>query len=191
MSTQSISAAAASAQYSYPSAAAATAAVPSYFPVPFHLQNVQQPAWPAAAAATDATPAYNAVHPVPQVPQVQVHQLFQKDSQIITPEALAAVKAAIVNSEKDNKIEANKKAVPRKAAGQTWEDPTLADWPESKISFLVSIPNCVRILWFYDIQNIELGSVTFLNSYCLNVCYPQGNKPSNIFNLQGDRGCDV
>uniref|UniRef100_A0A0D3F7S0 RRM domain-containing protein n=1 Tax=Oryza barthii TaxID=65489 RepID=A0A0D3F7S0_9ORYZ len=124
MSTQSISpaAAAASAQYSYPAAAAA--AVPSYFPVPFHLQNVQQPAtWPAAPAA------YNAVYPMPQVQQVQ--QLFQKDSQIITPEALATVKVAIANSEKDKKIEANKKAVPRKAAGQSWEDPTLADWPEN------------------------------------------------------------
>uniref|UniRef100_A0A0D9VII1 RRM domain-containing protein n=1 Tax=Leersia perrieri TaxID=77586 RepID=A0A0D9VII1_9ORYZ len=127
MSTQSISPAAASAQYSYPAAAGAAAAVPSYFPVPFHLQNVQQPAWTAAPAV--AAPAYNAVYPMPQIPQV--HQLFQKDSQIITPEALATVKAAIANSEKDKKIEANKKAVPRKAAGQSWEDPTLADWPEN------------------------------------------------------------
>lgn len=60
--------------------------------------------------------------------------MFQKDSNIITPEALATVKAAIANSEKDKKVEATKKAVPRKAAGQSWEDPTLADWPESKIS---------------------------------------------------------
>jgi hypothetical protein len=52
---------------------------------------------------------------------------------MISPEALATVKAAIANSEKD-KVEATKKAVPRKAAGQSWEDPTLADWPESKIS---------------------------------------------------------
>jgi len=64
----------------------------------------------------------------------QAQQLFQKDSNIITPEALATVKAAIANSEKDKKVEATKKAVPRKAAGQSWEDPTLADWPESKIS---------------------------------------------------------
>lgn len=60
--------------------------------------------------------------------------MFQKDSNIITPEALATVKAAIANSEKDKKVEATKKGVPRKAAGQSWEDPTLADWPESKIS---------------------------------------------------------
>lgn len=59
--------------------------------------------------------------------------MFQKDSKIITPEALATVKAAIANSEKDKKVEATKKSVPRKAAGQSWEDPTLADWPESKI----------------------------------------------------------
>lgn len=64
----------------------------------------------------------------------QAQQLFQKDSNIITPEALATVKAAIANSEKDKKVEATKKGVPRKAAGQSWEDPTLADWPESKIS---------------------------------------------------------
>lgn len=57
--------------------------------------------------------------------------MFQKDSKIISPEALATVKAAIANSEKDKKVEAAKKAVPRKAAGQSWEDPTLADWPES------------------------------------------------------------
>lgn len=60
--------------------------------------------------------------------------MFQKDAQIITPEALASVKAAITSSEVDKKAEAKKKAIPRKAAGQTWEDPTLADWPESKIS---------------------------------------------------------
>ncbi|RLM79636.1 hypothetical protein C2845_PM12G11400 [Panicum miliaceum] len=132
MSTQSISPAAASAQFTYPAAAAAAAAAPSYFPVPFHLQNPQYAAWPAAAAAVPAVspvPAYNAVYPMPQVQQAQ--QLFQKDSKIITPEALATVKAAIANSEKDKKVEVTKKAVPRKAAGQSWEDPTLADWPEN------------------------------------------------------------
>ncbi|KAJ1280037.1 hypothetical protein BS78_04G201800 [Paspalum vaginatum] len=125
MSAQSISPAAASAQFTYPAAAAA----PSYFPVPFHLQNAQYTAWPASAPAVAPVPTYNAVYPMPQVQQVQ--QLFQKDSKIITPEALATVKAAIANSDKDKKVEATKKAVPRKAAGQSWEDPTLADWPEN------------------------------------------------------------
>ncbi|KAG2659928.1 RNA-binding protein 42-like isoform X2 [Panicum virgatum] len=134
MSTQSISPAAASAQFTYPAAAAAAAAAatPSYFPVPFHLQNPQYAAWPAPAAAAPAVapvPAYSAVYPMPQVQQAQ--QLFQKDSNIITPEAQATVKAAIANSEKDKKVEVTKKAVPRKAAGQSWEDPTLADWPEN------------------------------------------------------------
>uniref|UniRef100_K3YUU1 Uncharacterized protein n=1 Tax=Setaria italica TaxID=4555 RepID=K3YUU1_SETIT len=129
MSTQSISPASASAQFTYHAAAAAAATTPSYFPVPFHLQNPQYAAWHAATAAA---PAYNAVYPMPQVQQAQ--HLFQKDSKIISPEALATVKAAIANSEKDKKVEAAKKAVPRKAAGQSWEDPTLADWPESKIS---------------------------------------------------------
>lgn len=69
----------------------------------------------------------------------QAQELFQKDSNIITPEALATVKAAIAKSEKDKKAatEVAKKAVPLKAAGQSWEDPTLADWPESKISGLL------------------------------------------------------
>ncbi|KAK3154662.1 hypothetical protein QOZ80_2BG0193550 [Eleusine coracana subsp. coracana] len=132
MSTQSISPASASAQFTYPSAAAAS--IPSYFPVPFHLQNAQYTAWPAAAPAVPAVaplPAYNAVYPMPQVQQAQ--QLFQQDSNIITPVALATVKAAIAKSEKGKKAasEATKKAVPRKAAGQSWEDPTLADWPEN------------------------------------------------------------
>jgi RNA recognition motif-containing protein len=63
----------------------------------------------------------------------QAQELLQKDSTIITPEALATVKAAIAKSEKDKKAatEATKKAVPRKAAGQSWDDPTLADWPEN------------------------------------------------------------
>ncbi|KAF8768893.1 hypothetical protein HU200_007458 [Digitaria exilis] len=132
MSTQSISPASASAQFTYPAAAAAAVAgAPSYFPVPFHLQYPQYAAWPAATAAPAVAPvpSYNAVFPMPQVQQAQ--QLFQKDSKIITPEALATVKAAIANSEKDKKVEATKKAVPRKAAGQSWEDPTLADWPEN------------------------------------------------------------
>ncbi|EES07168.1 hypothetical protein BDA96_04G233400 [Sorghum bicolor] len=132
MSTQSISPASAAAQFTYPAAAAAAAAATgsSYFPVPFHLQNAQYAAWPAgAAAAAPPVPAYNAIYPMPQIQQAQ--QLFQKDSNIITPEALATVKAAIANSEKDKKVEATKKAVPRKAAGQSWEDPTLADWPEN------------------------------------------------------------
>ncbi|XP_044952015.1 uncharacterized protein LOC123402198 isoform X3 [Hordeum vulgare subsp. vulgare] len=60
-------------------------------------------------------------------------QLFQRDLQIISPEALATVKAAIADNDKDKKVEANKKAVPRKAAGQCWEDPTLAEWPESRL----------------------------------------------------------
>ncbi|EMS63683.1 hypothetical protein TRIUR3_13561 [Triticum urartu] len=121
MWTQSISPASVSAQFPYPATAAAAA--PSYFPVPFHLQTSQYPTWPTPA------PAYNAVYPMPQVQQAQ--QLFQRDSQIISPEALATVKAAIADNDKDKKVEANKKAVPRKAAGQCWEDPTLADWPES------------------------------------------------------------
>jgi hypothetical protein len=59
MSTQSVSA---SAQFTYPAAAAST---PSYFPVPFHLQNAQYTTAPAAPV-----PAY-AIYPMPQVQQVR------------------------------------------------------------------------------------------------------------------------
>uniref|UniRef100_A0ACD5YME7 Uncharacterized protein n=1 Tax=Avena sativa TaxID=4498 RepID=A0ACD5YME7_AVESA len=132
MSMQSISPSSASAspQFAYPASAAAAAAATSYFPLPFHLQTAQQyPTWPTATPSP--APVYNAVYPMPQIQQAQ--QLFQKDSQIITPEALATVKAAIAgsNNEKEKKVEAKKKAVPRKAAGQCWEDPTLAEWPEN------------------------------------------------------------
>lgn len=60
----------------------------------------------------------------------QAQQLFERDAQIITPEALENVKAAIASSDVEHKAETKKKAVPRKAAGQTWEDPILAEWPE-------------------------------------------------------------
>ena len=61
----------------------------------------------------------------------QAQQLFQRDAQTITPEALESVKAAFASSEIKHKAEAKKKTVPCKATGQAWEDPTLADWPES------------------------------------------------------------
>ena len=64
------------------------------------------------------------------VPQYQAQQLFERDAQIITPEALENVKAAIASSDVEHKAETKKKAVPRKAAGQSWEDPILAEWPE-------------------------------------------------------------
>ncbi|KAI9078440.1 hypothetical protein K1719_039659 [Acacia pycnantha] len=82
------------------------------------------------SASTYLSPAPVAgLYPLPQCQQAQ--QLFQRDAQIITPEALESVKAAIVSNEIEHKTETKKKAVPRKAAGQTWEDPILADWPEN------------------------------------------------------------
>jgi len=64
----------------------------------------------------------------------QAQQLFERDAQIITPEALENVKAAIASSDVEHKAETKKKAVPRKAAGQAWEDPILAEWPEGIVS---------------------------------------------------------
>ena len=70
----------------------------------------------------------------------QAHQLFQRDAQTITPEALENVKAALASSETEHKAETKKRAIPRKAAGQSWEDPTLAEWPESKQCPSSSLP---------------------------------------------------
>ncbi|GMI79148.1 hypothetical protein like AT3G04500 [Hibiscus trionum] len=110
---------------------------PPYFPLPFHLQQQAQP-YAAAAQSVPAAPpaAYPApVAPVPGVyslPQYQqAQQLFQRDAQLVTPEALESVKAALASSEIEHKAETKKKAIPRKAAGQSWEDPTLAEWPEN------------------------------------------------------------
>ncbi|KHN04949.1 RNA-binding protein 42 [Glycine soja] len=96
----------------------------SYFPVPFHLQ---QPATTHYAAPYVAAPSVQ----IPAPPVVgPAQQLFERDAQIITPEALENVKAAIASSDVEHKTDAKKKAVPRKAAGQAWEDPILAEWPE-------------------------------------------------------------
>ncbi|XP_010265029.1 PREDICTED: RNA-binding protein 42-like [Nelumbo nucifera] len=136
-----------SAQYTYSNG--------SYFPLPFHLQqqdptaaqqyskpymppapSVQIPAppvkFPAAPVIPPVYPAPAPVAGIYSLPQYQqAQQLFQRDAQTITPEALESVKAALASSEIEHKAETKKKAVPRKAAGQTWEDPTLADWPEN------------------------------------------------------------
>ncbi|XP_072988173.1 uncharacterized protein [Typha latifolia] len=114
-------------------------ATTSYFPVPFHLQHAYQSAEMATSdqqlyAPQIAMPLITSVYPaaVYPLPQYQqAHQLFQKDAQTITAEALATVKSALASSDVQHKAETKKKAVPRKAAGQTWEDPTLADWPEN------------------------------------------------------------
>nr|GMC96058.1 RNA-binding protein 42 [Ipomoea batatas]GME19918.1 RNA-binding protein 42 [Ipomoea batatas] len=130
----SAAAASSSSQYTYSNG--------TYFPTPFHLQ--QQPSQPYIGAAPPpaqlpAPPAVPAVYPPPaplpgvySLPQYQqAQQLFQRDAQTITPEALENVKAALASSDIEHKVEAKKKALPRKAAGQSWEDPTLADWPEN------------------------------------------------------------
>ncbi|XP_024987215.1 RNA-binding protein 42-like isoform X2 [Cynara cardunculus var. scolymus] len=126
---------------------------PSYFPMPFHLQQPIPTTFPSATPARPPTaeapvsfpaPPVNvpvvvpSVYPTPaSVPGVylpqyqQAQQLFQRDAQTITPEALKSVKAALASSETEHKAETKKKAVPRKAAGQAWEDPTLAEWPEN------------------------------------------------------------
>ncbi|KAJ6434214.1 hypothetical protein OIU84_017837 [Salix udensis] len=94
-------------QFTY--AASATPANGTYFPTPFHLQ--QSDPYPKPYAAPSPTvmpPVYPPapIGPVYSLPQYQQAQhLFQRDAQTITPEALET--------------------------GQTWEDPTLAEWPEN------------------------------------------------------------
>lgn len=114
--------------------------------MPFHLQQPQSQPYLAAPqpppvqfpAPPVKVPVVPPVYPAPAtVPGVylpqfqQAQQLFQRDAQTITPEALESVKAALASSEIEHKAETKKKAVPRKAAGQAWEDPTLAEWPEN------------------------------------------------------------
>ncbi|KAI3708682.1 hypothetical protein L2E82_38029 [Cichorium intybus] len=52
--------------------------------------------------------------------------------------ALKSVNAALASSEIEHKVETKKKAIPHKAAGQAWEDPTLAEWPKTSVSY----PSC-------------------------------------------------
>ncbi|CAI9270665.1 unnamed protein product [Lactuca saligna] len=128
---------------------------PSYFPLPFHLQQPIPMTFPSATPLPPPPVAPHVQFPAPPPPPVnvpvvpsvyttsssvtgvylpqyqQAQQLFQRDAQTITPEALKSVKAALANSEIEHKAETKKKAIPRKAAGQAWEDPTLAEWPEN------------------------------------------------------------
>ncbi|KAF3507291.1 hypothetical protein F2Q69_00004248 [Brassica cretica] len=47
---------------------------------------------------------------------------------------------SVPTTETEHKAETKKRAIPRKAAGQSWEDPTLAEWPESKQCPSSSLP---------------------------------------------------
>ncbi|KAF8369468.1 hypothetical protein HHK36_032515 [Tetracentron sinense] len=128
----------------------------SYFPLPFHLQQSdpmamqQYPNYLPQPSSLQIPPPPMKIPPAPVVPSMypapapgagvyslpqyqQAQQLFQRDAQTITPEALESVKAALASSEVEHKAETKKKAIPRKAAGQSWEDPTLTEWPESEI----------------------------------------------------------
>lgn len=92
----------------------------------------------------------------------QAQQLFQRDAQTITPEALESVKAALANSEIEHKAEAKKKAIPRKAAGQSWEDPTLAEWPESMHAFTIKL----------SLIKLVVYSSTYIRAYTnINIQY--------------------
>ncbi|KAL1823043.1 hypothetical protein DCAR_0310897 [Daucus carota subsp. sativus] len=123
-----------SSQFTYSTDGSSSSA--PYFPMPFHLQHQTTPQQPPQPYPTVQYPA--PVYPPPAAPlnyalpqYQQAQQLFQRDAQTITPEALESVKAALASSEIEHKAETKKKAVPRKAAGQAWEDPTLAEWPEN------------------------------------------------------------
>ena len=61
--------------------------------------------------------------------------MFQIHAQKITLDALESVKVALASNGIEHKAETKKRVVPCKAAGQAWEDPTPADWPESTNHF--------------------------------------------------------
>lgn len=106
----------------YPQPYVAPSPPPVHVAVPPVKISTIAPVYPASAPVAG-------VYSLPQYQQA--HQLFQRDAQTITPEALESVKAALASSEIEHKAETKKRAIPRKVAGQTWEDPTLADWPEN------------------------------------------------------------
>ncbi|CAI5946908.1 unnamed protein product [Closterium sp. NIES-64] len=64
-------------------------------------------------------------------------QLFQRDAAMINPAALEGVKAALASNVPLGMAgqaagqQKKKRPVPRTAAGQKWEDPTLTEWPEN------------------------------------------------------------
>ncbi|MCD9638188.1 hypothetical protein HAX54_022009 [Datura stramonium] len=120
----------------------------TYFPTPFHLQQPSQPYIGAAPPPVQfPAPSYYpapppvqlpapSVYPAPAVPGVyalpqfqQAQQLFQRDAQTITPEAIENVKAALASSEIIIKLRLRRKLY-RKAAGQSWEDPYPGGGPE-------------------------------------------------------------
>jgi hypothetical protein len=100
----------------------------------------------------------------------QAHQLFQRDAQTITPEALQSVKAALATSDvldpaaaasaRPSDPSTSKKPIPRRAAGQSWEDPTLTDWPESthhdfsSLSSLCLMPSSLSCLIGFPLSTI-------------------------------------
>ena len=129
------------------SSSSAAPAGAGYFPLPFHLQQQPQP-----------VPTYQ-YQQYQQLQQAQ--QLFQRDAQTITPEALESVKAALATSDvldpsaaranaSSSDAGAKKKAIPRRAAGQSWEDPTLTEWPESTYSLntLMACLDAVNWAWY-------------------------------------------
>ncbi|KAL8042413.1 hypothetical protein ABFX02_09G048900 [Erythranthe guttata] len=102
----------------------------NYFPIPFHLPpTVPPPVY--LAVPPPVYPVAPTIYSFPQYQQAQ--ELFQRDTQSINPEALESVKAAISCSEIEHKTETfnKRKPIPQKAAGHTWVDPTLAEWPEN------------------------------------------------------------
>nr|XP_027098506.1 RNA-binding protein 42-like isoform X1 [Coffea arabica] len=160
-----------------------------YFPTPFHLQQPQT--YVAAAAAASILqfpappPAVPHVYPAPAtVPTVyslpqyqQAQQLFQRDAQTITLEALESVKAALASSEIEHKAETKKKAVPRKAAGQAWEDPTLADWPENDSRLFCGdlgneVNDDVLSKAFSRFPSFNMARVSYLNSSTFYMSQP-------------------
>ncbi|CAL5084839.1 unnamed protein product [Urochloa decumbens] len=116
-----------------PGSSSSAPAGANYFPLPFHLQHQPQPQMPPPMAASSYQQYQQQLH--------QAHQLFQRDAQTITPEALQSVKAALATSDvldpaaaaaasaRPSDPSTSKKPIPRRAAGQSWADPSTPPSP--------------------------------------------------------------
>ncbi|KAL0432165.1 UNVERIFIED_CONTAM: RNA-binding protein 42 [Sesamum latifolium] len=155
-STTAAAAASSSSQYTY------SAATTSYFPTPFHLQQTPPPPpVPYIGAAPPPTVPAVPLPVYPAPPTVQAQQLFQRDAQTITPEAIESVKAALASSDIEHKAETKKKAIPRKAAGRLGRIPPLQNGLRMTIVYFVVILEMRSYQCISD-EECELCTVTCL-----------------------------
>ncbi|KAL4396849.1 uncharacterized protein [Arachis hypogaea] len=97
----------------------------SYFPTPFHLQ---QPPY-AHPRCCRIQLSFSIVTP-PPIPARHSATLPARRPDH-HPRGSREREGAIASSDVNHKTDTKLKAVPHRAVGQTWEDPSLAEWPEN------------------------------------------------------------